>query len=161
MFCKIKENMITSCSKTEIKWWIFVEEFVQPWLKVLSKSKIWTTKIKDKTFDKFELTTEETIEIKNQKRNEQKRKIFNDFNKKLRDYNSEYSVEDQKRFESKRNLANDVLNWWKSKYITKRAIYLNITEIELARIIKNKADLEEDFVAEVENARDKAIDLLW
>lgn len=86
--------------------------------------------------------------------------INRDFNKKLQDYNSSYPIEEVKKFESKRNLANDVLNWWSSIYITKRALSLNITDIEFATLIKNKADLEQDFIAETEIERDILINNL-
>lgn len=85
------------------------------------------------------------------------KEIINSFNKKISAFNSQYPIEEVKKFESKRNLANDVLAWWSSIYITKRALSLWITDIEYATLIKSKADLEENFIADAEIERDVLI----
>jgi len=79
--------------------------------------------------------------------------INNDFNKKISDFNSKYPTEEIKRFSDKLKKAENIISWKKSKYISKLAKVRNITALEMAEKIKEKANLFDDFYIEAENEK--------
>lgn len=91
---------------------------------------------------------------------EQIAKIQEDFQIKIDEFNAKYPAAEQARFTDKLEKAKAVIAWWTDDYITAKAVYLWIQDIEFAQIIIDKAAAFEAFYIEAENVRDEAIDAL-
>jgi hypothetical protein len=84
-------------------------------------------------------------------------KINQDFENKIKEYNSKYPQAEQDRFADKLIKAEKVLLWEEDYYITTIAESLWITAIEFAQLIKDKATAFEQFYTQCEIERDEAI----
>ena len=83
--------------------------------------------------------------------------INQEFNQKIKDYNSKYPDEEQKMFAEKIRKAENILSWLSDLYIEKKAESLWISAIKYAELIKQKASLFEEFYIECEIERDLKI----
>lgn len=82
------------------------------------------------------------------------------FNKKIADYHSSYPIEEQKRFADKVRKADKVIAWGTDYYIDIVAQAKWVTSLDVANLIKSKADAFEAFYTQAEIERDNAISLL-